>query len=216
MKIQTMPLGMFGANCYLLTDSQNNLVLIDPADSKPILKQMEKEGLTLKAILLTHGHFDHIWGVKALQEKTGCDVICHEADLELLHAPSLAAGAFGLLSCPPCDANIVVKDGDSYTAGEMWFDFLHTPGHSKGSIVIVTQDILFTGDTVFAGSVGRTDLYGGDSAVLIESIKKIAALNDDKAVYPGHGKATTLENERRCNPYFIRAAKKEVSYDDLF
>lgn len=210
MKIQTIPLGFFGANCYLLTDAQGNCVLIDPADAKPLVNYMSKQGVSLRAILLTHGHFDHIWGVAGLKKATGAPVYCHAADVELLHCPELAAGSFGDIDCPPCDADVQVKDGDTLEIGEMQFTFLHTPGHSKGSVSILTPDGLFTGDTLFAGSIGRSDLYGGDSKVLMQSVRKLSELAFDGNVYPGHGGATTLERERRSNPYVIAAQKGKL------
>ncbi len=218
MKIETFPLGLFGANCYLLSDEQQNAVLIDPADSAPMLRHLQKNNLTLRYILLTHGHFDHIWGVSGLAKQTGAKVVCHAADTELLENPNLAAGAFGGLDCPPCRADITVKDGERLEVGEMAFTFLHTPGHSKGSVSIRCENALFSGDTLFAGSVGRTDLYGGSMDTLMESLKKLIALPDDTVIYPGHGEKTLLKNEKRRNIYLIRAAgnMQGVSYDDLF
>ncbi len=218
MKIETFPLGLFGANCYLLSDGQKNAVLIDPADSTPMLRYLQKNDLTLRYILLTHGHFDHIWGVADLTKQTDAKVVCHAADQELLENPNLAAGAFGDLSCPPCRADITVQGGESLGVGEMVFAFLHTPGHSKGSMCIRCKNVLFSGDTLFAGSVGRTDLYGGSMDTLMTSLKKLIALPDDTVVYPGHGEKSILGNEKRRNIYLVRAAggAQGVGYDDLF
>jgi glyoxylase-like metal-dependent hydrolase (beta-lactamase superfamily II) len=183
-----------------------------------MLRYLEKHQLHLRYILLTHGHFDHIWGVDQLQKATGCKVVCHAADEELLKNPSLASSSFGALSCPSCHADLLVQDKDTLTVGEMRFTFLHTPGHSKGSMVILTDSGLFTGDTLFAGSIGRTDLYGGDMTALNESLRKLDALAFDGAVYPGHGEATSMAIERKQNLYLLQAAGriKGASYDDLF
>lgn len=217
MKIKTMPLGLFEANCYLLSDSKV-CVVIDPAEDAPVLSYLAEQGLTLGAILLTHGHFDHVWGVAALKAATGAPVYCHAADVELLRHPNLAAGAFGQIPCPPCDADAAVKDGGTLTVGEMTFTFLHTPGHSKGSVVIVCGDHWFTGDTLFAGSVGRTDLYGGDMEILMQSLAALCGRAgtdpSEITIYPGHGNPSNLAEECRYNPYLRRSNARREGADE--
>ena len=216
MRIQTVPLGDFGANCYLLTDPKKNAVVVDPAESAPLLAYFERTGLQLKYIILTHGHFDHTWGAADLKEKTGAKVICHKGDEPLLRCPDLASRYFGIEDCPACVPDITVSDGDTLSVGTMDFTFIHTPGHSKGSMVILSDGVMFSGDTLFAGSIGRTDLFEGDAATLMESLRKLMALDFDGEVYPGHGISTHIAKEKKTNLFMLRAAQNEVLYDDLF
>ncbi len=215
MKIRCFALGDFGANCYIVSDENGNAVVIDPADSDFVLSYLQKNKLCLTAILLTHGHFDHTWGAAALKEQTDAPILCHSADVELLHSPQLAAGFFGEIDCPPCDADIVISGKQSHSFGNLHFTFVPMPGHSKGSMLLFCEDAMFSGDVIFAGSIGRTDLYGGDAAVMMDSIRQIAAMDFTGTVYPGHGQATTLQRERKSN-YYFHCAAKGAGYDDLF
>ncbi len=216
MNIKKFPLGSFAANCYILTDDKGGCVAIDPSDAAFVLQYLAREGLKLNAILLTHGHFDHTSGAKELHEVTAAPIVCHKEDVELLHHPELAMDFFGQFYCPPCDADIVISGEETHTFGGLTFRFVPKPGHSKGSMLIFCEDVLFSGDIFFAGSVGRTDLYCGDMNTLMQSIREIAAMDFHGTVYSGHGGETTIDIERKTNYYFLRAMEKRASYDDLF
>lgn len=214
MKIQTMPLGMIQANCYLVSTEQKNAFVIDPGgEANRILKRLEEDGLRLRMILLTHGHHDHIAAVWKLAEATGAQVYIQKEDLELLQNIELSLCSMTELYFH-YDPNLSIcglEDGACLELDELKIQLLHTPGHSKGSSCYQVGNVLFTGDTLFAGDIGRTDLYGGSYPQIKASLMKLAALEGDYQVYPGHGPATTLEKQRKENPYL-----GQVSYDDYF
>jgi glyoxylase-like metal-dependent hydrolase (beta-lactamase superfamily II) len=204
MKIYSFPVGRIGTNCYLLCSEAGNCAVIDPGDEAAlILRQIKSHGLTPKEILLTHGHFDHIGAVEALQAQLGerLPVYIHPADVELLQDAeknaSAQMGGAGLTIRP----DRTVEDGDLLQLDELRIRVIATPGHTRGGVCYQVEDALFTGDTLFAGSIGRTDLYGGSFAAILESIRRLAALEGDYRVLPGHGPESRLEAERRGNPY---------------
>jgi len=202
MKILTLPVGMMGVNCYIVRGDDQNAVLIDPgASEEKIVQTLNQEGLKPCAILLTHGHFDHIGAVTALRDRYGVPVLIGALDEEMLSDPYKNASA--LIGAPlvPFSADKVLKDGETVSFAGLTFETIHTPGHTLGSVTYRCEDALFTGDTLFAGSVGRTDLYGGDFLALSASLKKIAALEDSLLVLPGHGESSVLSAERQCNPF---------------
>lgn len=201
--IKLKPLSVCDTNSYIIASFSGNCVLIDaPADADYILSQIRLNNLSLKKILLTHGHFDHIGAVADLVEKTRCDVYIHEEDLEkLLTGDGHVARYFGKDEVKKVKNVKTIKDDEVIRQDEMQFDVLHTPGHTQGSCCFIIDMNIFTGDTLFARSVGRTDLPGGDSAVLNESLKKIYDLMGNLAVYPGHMSSSTLDEERHYNPY---------------
>ena len=192
MKIFTMPLGDYQTNCYLVWDEEKNCAVIDPGyEAERILTKLREEGLTLRAVLLTHGHFDHVGAVKALAEKTGASVWLNEKELNL--PPFLTAGSLYYTDG--------YAEGDLVTVGALNFSVLETPGHTKGSVCLRCGDALFTGDTLFAGSCGRTDL-GGSWQEMEQSLRRLRQISENLQVFPGHGPASTLDAERRSNPYF--------------
>ena len=192
MKIFTMPLGDYQTNCYLVWDEEKNCAVIDPGyEAERILAKLQTEGLTLRAVLLTHGHFDHVGAVKALAEKTGASVWLNEKELNL--PPFLTAGSLYYTDG--------YAEGDLVTVGALNFSVLETPGHTKGSVCLRCGDALFTGDTLFAGSCGRTDL-GGSWQEMEQSLRRLRQISENLQVFPGHGPASTLDAERRSNPYF--------------
>ena len=203
MLIKTLPVGDLETNCYIVTNEQTlESVVIDPGDeSNTILDYLEDNHLTCKAIFLTHGHYDHVGAVSALQEETGAPVYMNAKDdaknMHSFHFP---------FSLP--ENGKYYDDGDVVEAAGLTFHILATPGHTPGSVVIRVEDALFTGDTLFRGSCGRTDLDGGNMDDMLQSLKKICALEGDYEVYPGHMDCSSLIRERNFN-YYCRAAMQK-------
>lgn len=201
MKVESMAVGMIGTNCYLLWDesAENAAAIIDPGgEAERILQRIEALSLQPKMILLTHGHFDHVLGVPALLKAyPGLPVYITEVDYPL----AVTGGQFHY-PMGEVDSVCFYDDGDNVTLGSLCIDVLRTPGHTPGGVVLRVNDILFTGDTLFAGSCGRTDFEGGSTADMQCSLKRLKDLDGDYVVYPGHMQSTTLEQERKTNPYF--------------
>lgn len=192
------------ANCYILgCESTKSAAVIDPGDEADrILKELAKDGLTLKYIINTHGHFDHVGGNYDLKKASGADIVIHPADEPMLADLVRTAAAFGLSAQNSPAPDRTVQEGDTISFGEISLRVLDTPGHSPGGISLHTDNMVFVGDTLFAGSIGRTDLPGGDFQTLISSIKtKLFPLGDDTKVYTGHGPATSIGQEKRANPF---------------
>lgn len=191
LQYDTLPLGSYQTNCYILKQG-SHAVVIDPGyEPDTILTQLNRQGLTLDAILLTHGHFDHVGAVQELAAQTGCKVYLHPAELSM--PPMMTAG--------PLYYTHTYTQEDTLCLGGLNICVLHTPGHTPGSVCLICEDVLFSGDTLFSGSCGRTDLPGGDWATIRDSLKRLAQLDADYTVCPGHGEATTLSMEKRTNPY---------------
>ena len=203
MLIKTLPVGQLETNCYVVTD-ENALVcaVIDPGDeSNTILDYIEDNKLSCKAILITHAHFDHVSAVNAMLEATGAELYMCEKDLEL--AKTGASGRF----TPPENTHFY-KDGDEVKVAGLTFKVMETQGHTPGGVTLICGDALFTGDTLFRGSCGRTDLPGGDMRAELRSLKRIASLEGDYEVYPGHAESSMLSIEREHNPYVRHALEK--------
>lgn len=200
MIVKTMPVGPIGTNCYLLGDETAKVcAMVDPGgDPEEILSMIQASGLVLTAILLTHGHYDHTGGVEGLELAfPDTPVYIHQSDAQGVD-PTLF---------PPLPAGQVryYGEGDTVAVGGLTVEVLHTPGHSKGSVVLKAGDVLFTGDTLFQGSCGRTDLPGGSYQEIITSLARLAALPGDYRVCPGHEGLSTLDAERQRN-YYMREA----------
>jgi glyoxylase-like metal-dependent hydrolase (beta-lactamase superfamily II) len=197
--------GPLACNCYVVGDGETKeAIVIDPGDDAAALAaDIQGLGLTVTGIVATHAHFDHVLGVEKLHELTGAPFYLHDLDLPLLGWMQESARMFlGLETSPPPTVDSSPAEGDVLTAGSVGLEVIHTPGHSPGSIALVSDDALFSGDTLFAGSVGRTDLPGGDTGALVDAVrKKLFALDPQLPVYPGHGPATTLARERASNPF---------------
>ena len=204
MLLIRLVVGPLQVNCFILADEKTKeAMVIDPGDDAgDILKVINEKGLKIKYILNTHAHFDHVGANKAIKDATGADLLIHEADAATLATVSHQSRSFGMLpvSSPPADR--YVKHGDTITAGEVSLKVLHTPGHTPGGISLLEQGMVFTGDALFAGSIGRTDFPGGDLTTLLRSIKtNLMTLPDDTKVFSGHGPASTIGDERRDNPF---------------
>lgn len=205
----TFPVGLLACNCSILGDeATGDAVVIDPGDNVPeIMARLAKHRLTLRQIIITHAHIDHVGGAAELKELTGAPVIMHGDDLELLQMMDRQAEWLGVSPprsfVPEMDARDQPQTGLPATPAKI----LHTPGHTPGSIclLIPAQKLLLAGDTLFAGSIGRTDLPGGDRYKILQSLRnRLLILPDDVHVVPGHGPETTIGNERESNP-FLRA-----------
>ena len=201
VKIHTLALGPLQTHCHVVwAEGSASCVVVDPACSPEIIQAFAaRQGLKIQAIFLTHGHFDHVGAVEALRDAAGCALWMHKGDyhqrkdsmndyLYPLHDKELGKVDF-------------CEDGDVISAAGLTFAVISTPGHSRGSVCYRTEDILLSGDTLFAGGCGRTDLPGGDWAAIQISLADLSELEDSVKVYPGHGESTTLAQEKRYNPY---------------
>ena len=205
MILKTLVVGPIQANCFILgCERTKQAAVIDPGgDADRILAELAKSQLTCVTIINTHGHFDHSGDNKRLKDVTGAQLIIHRDDAPMITHQAKNGASWGMRvdDSPPPDR--FVKEGDSITFGDISLKVLHTPGHSPGGISLVTDKIVFVGDTLFAGSIGRTDFPGGDYEGLLRNVRdKIFPLGDDVVIYPGHGPKTTVGRERRTNPFF--------------
>lgn len=204
MKIVRIPAGVYAANCYLIySEAKRDGIIVDPGgDADSIIDYIKRENLNIDKIILTHGHGDHIGGVIELKEKLGAKVMIHKDDVELLKDGSKNLSTTMSMGAIEIQPDIELNDGDIIEFGEFKAEVIHTPGHTKGGICLKIEDKLITGDTLFVGSVGRTDLLGGDHNKLIKSIKeKLMILPDEIEVLPGHGGSSTIGHERKSNPF---------------
>lgn len=204
MIIKIIPVGPIMANCYILgCEETKKAIVIDPGDEPDrILMALAQSKFTVAYILNTHGHFDHVGGNKKMKEVTGAVLAIHEEDEPMLSQLSASAASFGLSAENSPAADQYLREGDTIRAGSMTLKVIHTPGHTRGGVCLYSPGYLFSGDTLFAGSIGRTDLPGGDYDTLISSIKtKLLPLPKDTIVYPGHGPESSIETESRINPF---------------
>lgn len=204
MKVVTIPNGAFVENCYLVIDeTARQCAIVDPGEEAGlILRQVEQAAVVPVAIWLTHAHLDHVLGVPHVRAATGAPVFLHPADRALYDRVPDQAAAFGLRADPLDPPDRVFAHGESLCVGALSFTVRHTPGHSPGSVSVVGEGLVFDGDVLFQGSIGRTDLPGGDLETLLASIEReLLVLPDSTIVYSGHGPATTIGAERRTNPF---------------
>lgn len=199
--IDTLPLGDYQTNCYIVRreDSRKALILDPGYEPEIILSFLEENHLTPEAIALTHGHFDHVGGVEAIVRATGCALWMRESDYSQFPNP-INAHYYPIANCD-FTAVCFCEDFEEIPAGGLTFTVYATPGHTYGSVCYLCDGAIFSGDTLFAGSCGRTDLPGGDPSAMGCSLARLSELAGDFAVYPGHGESTTLAREKRYNPY---------------
>jgi hydroxyacylglutathione hydrolase len=208
MILKQMQVGHMAVFAYLIgdTESGDGLVIDPAANTKDIIAVAEENNITIKYIVNTHGHVDHIGGNADMKEKTGAEIIIHEGDADMLvSTPEAMLRMFQAKSSPPAD--ITVKDGDTITVGKVKLNVIHTPGHSPGGMSLYMPGYVFTGDTLFVESVGRTDLPGGSWEIMFNSIKNhLLSLPEDTVVLPGHNygrsPTSTIKHEKKYNPFF--------------
>lgn len=204
---EILPVGMLACNCSVLGDeTSREAVVIDPGgETDRIETILQRHDLSVKAILVTHAHIDHVGGIQKLHSATGAPVYMHQADLPLYQMLAMQAAWLGVETPAMIDVHQFLKKGDVVRAGNLALDVLWTPGHSPGSVSLYLpgdEKRVFSGDTLFKESIGRTDLWGGDAGQLLRSIKhELLALPEDTLVFPGHGPSTRIGEERERNPF---------------
>lgn len=204
MNVNILPVGGLGTNCYILLDEETKqAAVIDPGDEAGrILDQLRQDGARVRYILLTHGHYDHTTAVPELHEALP------EADIYIHPGDAHGAGNRLFPLAGQVDDLKLYDEGDTLPLGDLTIRVLHTPGHSRGSVVLQVEDVLFTGDTLFAGSCGRTDLPGGDFGQICTSLARLGKLEGEYHVLPGHGELSSLSRERDYNSYMIQAMSR--------
>ncbi|HJR19808.1 MAG TPA: MBL fold metallo-hydrolase [Actinomycetota bacterium] len=214
--VEGYTLGVFASNTYIAAAKAGDAaVVIDPGqDAAPLIKErLAAHGLTLQSVLLTHGHLDHIWSAADVADAAGVPAYIHPGDRYMLNDPGAALGRMGMGKMEittPADVRDL-SDGDRFTFGDLVLETRHTPGHTPGHCVFLTNGILFSGDLIFQGSIGRTDFPGGSLEDLMESIKRVVLpLDDDVMILSGHGPETTVGIERRTNPFVLADARGEL------
>mgnify|MGYP000209009179 CR=1 FL=1 len=217
MILKAIITGILDSNCYIIEDGGEAAVIDPGTDAEDIMQVLKEHGLALKYIIYTHGHFDHVCEGDRLRSLTGAKVAAHEDEARILENPVLNGSAIFRSARRMDGADILVKDADALKLGNTDLEIIHTPGHTPGGICILarnadtavdsgcigagTSDCIFTGDTLFRLSVGRTDLGAGDPGLLSASLDRLMELGDDVRVFPGHGSATTIGYERENNPW---------------
>jgi len=202
MVIRTLPVGQLEANCYVVADEETSeAMIVDPGDEPERILEL-CEGLDVLYIVLTHAHFDHAGGVAELKEATGAEVVVHEAELEVYASIRDQASMWGFNVPSLPEPDLTVSEGDGINIGNNTLTVIHTPGHTPGSMCLYAEEgIVFTGDTLFAGSIGRTDFPGGSMKDMRASFRKLMGLPDDTAVFSGHGTPTTIGTEKEQNMF---------------
>ncbi len=207
LKIETFPVGMLQCNCSIITcDKTKEAIIVDPGGDAPkILQKVTEQGLTVKYLLHTHAHFDHVGATAAVRAATGAKVLLHPGDQWLYDNVPMQGQMFGIPTEPTEPIDQAIDDGLTVEFGKHKSLSIHTPGHTPGSCcfyVAGENSFLFAGDTLFKGSIGRTDLWGGDQELILKSIKsRLLSLDDSTTVHTGHGPTTTIWQEKKINPY---------------
>lgn len=207
MIIKTLSLGVNTTNCYILIDEKTNkAVVIDPADNvNAILSALDNAEAHLEMILLTHGHYDHIQALDDLRLATNAPAGIHLEDEEMLYDAKKSHQLYYNGNTKPYNKiDFTFEEGQHFAVGNSPITVMHTPGHSKGSSCFIGNGFIISGDTLFAGSMGRYDLHGGNFTQIMASLTRLQGIDGNPNVYPGHGPATCMDDERRYNPYFLR------------
>lgn len=201
MIVKSLTVGPLESNCFIVGDEQSKrAMIVDPGDEPHrIMSVVGEAGLFVDYLFCTHAHFDHVGAVPDVKKETGAKILVHKDELEIYHAASDMAAFWGYDMEPLPEPDLLVKDGDEIKLGALMFRVLHTPGHSPGGACLFGEGVVITGDTLFAGSVGRTDFHGGDMAMLKQSFGRLLALPPDTKVLAGHGPASTIGRERSEN-----------------
>jgi len=205
--IKRLVVGHLSANCYVVgLKSSGEGMVIDPGgNEQDIFKAITESGLEITTIVLTHGHSDHIAALRDIQERTGAQVAIHIEDADFLEGYGSVSSQFGISYKTPHPPDRLLREGDVIDVGGLSFTVVHTPGHTPGSICLLSDDKVFTGDTIFRRGIGTTLMPGSSRPELIESIRRrLMTLPDETIIYPGHGRETTIGAERRDNPYVRR------------
>lgn len=211
MLIEVFEVGPYLSNCYLVGDEAAQVgMIIDPGfEPGRIWSEVQSQNLRIERIVLTHGHLDHISAVGEIKSKTGAEILIHRDDASMLTDPRENLSAFSGENIRAPAADRLLEDEELISVGDLEFEVLHTPGHSPGGICLKSDNVLFTGDTLFAGSIGRTDFPGSDYETLMRSIReRLMILPEDTTIYPGHGPKSTIGQERRFNPFVLEALRQ--------
>ena len=203
MNIDCLPVGPIGTNCFIVSDDAGTTLIIDPGDDGSLILDSLEPDAKVAAVILTHGHTDHISALAEVVRATSAPVAIHPADLAWAFSDAnQLPPIYGVPDRPACEIRELTA-GSLWTDGNLKYRVIHTPGHTPGGVCLHFEDehVLFCGDTLFAGSIGRTDLNGGDMNIIMASLKRLSALPPETICYPGHGPATTIERELKINPF---------------
>ncbi|TAL26598.1 MAG: MBL fold metallo-hydrolase [Nitrospirae bacterium] len=201
MLIKSLAVGQLEANCFIVADEKTKEAMaIDPGDEPDrIIEIIKENNLRVKYIVCTHAHFDHVGAISDIKDETGARIVIHQEERELYNGARDHAAFLGYELEPLPEPDMLVNEGDKLEIGDLKFEILHTPGHSPGGICLYGENVVFTGDTLFAGSVGRTDFYGGDMNKLKKSFSRLMSLPPDTKVFAGHGPSSTIKHEKASN-----------------
>jgi len=201
MFIKSLAVGPLEANCFIIADEETKeTMIIDPGDEPDRIMEIIKENnLKIKYIVCTHAHFDHVGAVADIKDGTGAKIVIHKDELEIYDGAKDQAAFWGYELEPLPEPDMFVKEGDKIEVGHLSFEVFHSPGHSSGGLCLYGENVVFTGDTLFAGSVGRTDFYGGDINKLKKSFLRLMSLPPDTKIFCGHGSSSTIRHEKTSN-----------------